>query len=447
MKDWIEKQLHQAQAALTIATSSVKRRGGGLSGVLKLAVVGVGALIRVGPVGFYRIVRSRIQFRYEMDALASYVGPDVAAAYRKVEQAGWADFPEAKSQASGAPARQKRLPIWWGKARSRREAPVSLHRHTSERSGLVAQTPFISIIMPVYNACRSRVGYLRQALESIRAQTYHHFELIIVNDGSTDDTEKECLAFMAAHPGMSVRYFAKENGGQSSARNYGIERSEGEYIGFIDQDDIWVPNKLEWVVPELREGVDIVYTDADTIDENGKVVLENIHGAHGVGAPHPKTRVEHILDKDIFVMPGLMTVRKALLQQIGGFDEQLSGYEDDELFLRLFQAGTVHYLPVSTLKWRMYEENYSRSRRMILSRIRYYRKLMGTYAADGPGRATHGAPITARFFREFVTQAMLQRGNDRELSEENLACAKRLLPRLNALLELEAPDGSSGQPT
>ena len=91
----------------------------------------------------------------------------------------------------------------------------------------------ISIIIPIYNV----ENYLRQCLDSIVAQTYQNFECLLINDGSPDNSSDICREYVAKD--TRFRYFEKENGGVSSARNLGIERSEGAYITFIDSDD-WV---------------------------------------------------------------------------------------------------------------------------------------------------------------------------------------------------------------
>jgi glycosyltransferase involved in cell wall biosynthesis len=291
----------------------------------------------------------------------------------------------------------------------------------------VSQAPLISVIMPVYNALRANPAFLEEAMRSVFAQTYRHFELIVVDDGSTDGTGEACRRLAVEALGTPIRHLRKENGGQSSARNRGAAAASGSHLSFIDQDDVWFPDKLELVVPHLGEQVGTVYTDADTIDEHGRTGLRGIHRNHGCGSPHPKRDVEDILFKDIFVMPGLMTVRRQLFNAVGGFDEALSGYEDDDLFLRLFAGGSVVYLPASTLKWRMYLGNYSQSDRMIRSRLAYWRKLMREWAADG-GDRHRAVGISVRFYCEFLRQAALQYRADDPLYRENLETARTLAP-------------------
>ena len=290
--------------------------------------------------------------------------------------------------------------------------------------------PLISVIMPVYNACRSDRRYFLSALESIANQSYKNIELIVVDDGSTDDTREVCEEFLLNHPELRAQYLSKENGGQSSARNFGAKASTGDYVGFIDQDDEWYEDKLQQVVPWLGDkNVDVLYTDADIIDGNDKVIFGRIHQTHRFGWPHPKKVIEDILFKDIIVMPGLMTIKKESFDLVGGFDENLSGYEDDDLFLRLFEKCRIFYLPVPTLRWRMYGDNYSFSHRMLTSRTYYWKKLLKNYTNNMSDKfRVH--MISLRFFWQFMDQALEQYQAGKELYFKSLGSAQEIVPCL-----------------
>ena len=107
------------------------------------------------------------------------------------------------------------------------------------------KSPLISVIVPVYKVEK----YLPACLDSLLAQTYRNFELIVVNDGSPDD----CWQIMQRYAAQDarVRIFNKENGGVSSARNFGLDVARGEYIGFVDSDDFVLPQYLEWLYDAL----------------------------------------------------------------------------------------------------------------------------------------------------------------------------------------------------
>ena len=287
--------------------------------------------------------------------------------------------------------------------------------------------PLISVVMPVYNACRVNKQFLIQALKSIVNQTYKQVELIIVNDGSTDETQQVCQEFLATHPKLRAQYLSKTNGGQSSARNVGIGASHGEYVGFIDQDDEWYESKLEEVVPWLaNREIDVLYTDSDSIDGDGNLTHERIHGKHHCGWPHPKKSPDDVAFKDIFVMPGLMTIKKTALEIVGGFDENLSGYEDDDLYFRLYQRFKFFYLPIPTLRWRIYGDNYSFSHRMLKSRTLYWQKLIACYHQD----RYRVKRISLRFFWSFMGQAKMQFQKGHTLCWDSFDGAKNIWPHL-----------------
>ena len=104
--------------------------------------------------------------------------------------------------------------------------------------------PKVSIVIPVYNGA----DYMREAIESALNQTYENCEVIVVNDGSTDETEQIALSY-----GNKIRYFAKENGGVSTALNVGIEKMTGEYFAWLSHDDVYYPWKIEKQINVLRK--------------------------------------------------------------------------------------------------------------------------------------------------------------------------------------------------
>jgi glycosyltransferase involved in cell wall biosynthesis len=287
--------------------------------------------------------------------------------------------------------------------------------------------PLFSIVIPVYNAQRSNRDYLRDALDSIAGQTYDGFELIVVDDGSTDDTPGVVQSWTEHHGELVVTTLHKTNGGQSSARNLGASRARGTWLAFLDQDDLWVPERLESVLPLLTDDVDLVYSDADTIDAIGQLEHARIHAKLGAGGSHPKFSIEDALYSDVFVMPGVMTIRKDAFDRINGFDPDLSGYEDDDLFLRALTTSRIAYCPRALLRWRMYADNYSRSGRMVSSRTKYWRKLMREYADDGRA-AQRARRITLRFLHGFLTQCEIFIDEDPALASQNFHAALELLP-------------------
>lgn len=300
--------------------------------------------------------------------------------------------------------------------------------------GLLAQgdagAPAISVIMPVFNALRHDGNYLEQALASVAGQILPPTELIVVDDGSTDGSGDLVREFGKRHTGLPLTVLRQENAGQSSARNLGARHACGEWLAFLDQDDEWKPQRLATVAAHLTAGVDFVYTDADVIAENGTAVKEHIHRDRRLCGDHPRASLDQVLVRDAYVMPGVVTVNKRFFEDLGGFDEALSGYEDDDLFTRAYVAGRLRYVPESTLRWRQYDKSYSWSSRMAQSRLVYWRKLMETFAQRNRQREQG---ITLRFFRDFLIYSYLLRQAGNARADEELSIARQLLPHLSSV--------------
>ena len=132
--------------------------------------------------------------------------------------------------------------------------------------------PKISVIIPVYNTER----YIKKCLESLAKQKMQNFEVIIVNDGSTDNSEKLIKDYIKSSK-LNIKYLEKENGGLALARNYGVERALGKYISFLDSDDYLDENLFSELEKYMDEGIDLIKFKMKTVDEKGKV-LEKLDG-------------------------------------------------------------------------------------------------------------------------------------------------------------------------
>lgn len=202
--------------------------------------------------------------------------------------------------------------------------------------------PLVSVIVPAYNYAR----FIGEAIGSLQAQTYQHWECIIVDDGSTDST-REVVAELAAAD-TRVKYFHQANQGQSAARNTGIRECVGDYIQFLDADDLVEPRKLERQVAllEARREVDIVYggcryfsiTPADPLEATG-AELSSLPGVSG-----QLEVLEALLRTNIMPINAAL-VRRRLITAVGFFDETLpqSRAEDWDYWLRCALAGAHFY--------------------------------------------------------------------------------------------------------
>jgi glycosyltransferase involved in cell wall biosynthesis len=236
----------------------------------------------------------------------------------------------------------------------------------------------ISAIIPLYNGA----SFIEDAVRGVQDQILKPTEVIVVDDGSTDDGAAIVERLSRAYP---IKLLHKENGGQSSARNHGVAHSEGDLIAFLDQDDIWYRNHLEELIKPFldprHDRLGWVYSDVDEIDEQGQMVIRQAISHTAV--KHPKRHLTDCLSQDMFVLPSATLVSRKAFDAVGGFDERLSGYEDDDLFLRMFRYGFENvYLETALSKWRIFRSSASYSPRMAKSRRIYAQKLLDLYPDD-----------------------------------------------------------------
>jgi GT2 family glycosyltransferase len=189
----------------------------------------------------------------------------------------------------------------------------------------VTTRPVVSVIIPAYNHGR----FIEEALESALTQTYRDLEVIVVDDGSTDDTRERVARF-----GNRLGYVYQANAGSAAARNLGIRRSRGAYVAFLDADDIWLPGKVERCVEALEQDprAGVAYHWWSFIDEAGRPLPRMFSPAYEGDVLAP-------LLLGWFVGPPMAVVRRSCLEQVGLFDESLRQAEDYDLFLRLALAG------------------------------------------------------------------------------------------------------------
>jgi glycosyltransferase involved in cell wall biosynthesis len=258
----------------------------------------------------------------------------------------------------------------------------------------------IAAIIPMYNGA----PYIENAIRSVLAQTVQPDELLIVDDGSTDDGREVVRNFGQAH----LTLLTKENGGQSSARNYGVRHSTSSLIAFLDQDDAWHPHHLERLLSPFQERRNIPigwsYSNLDEVDEQGRLVNRSVLDLLPI--THPKRSLNTCLGQDMFVLPSASLVSRQAFDAVAGFDERLSGYEDDDLFLRIFRAGYDNvYINEPLSKWRIYSSSSSFSDRMRKSRMIYFDKLCGLFP-DNRNRNLYYARdlIAPRFARSILLE-------------------------------------------
>lgn len=191
--------------------------------------------------------------------------------------------------------------------------------------------PLVSVIIPTYN----RATFVRQAIDSVLAQTYPDIELIVVDDGSDDDT----LAVIR-DVASALTLIQQPHAGVSAARNCGVAACSGEWVAFLDSDDLWLPGKLAAQMALLQKQPEIqaCYTDEIWIRHGVRVNPKQIHAKHTGWLFLPS------LPRCI-ISPSSILMRRQLWERLGGFDERLPACEDYDLWLRLTAREPVILLP------------------------------------------------------------------------------------------------------
>jgi len=195
------------------------------------------------------------------------------------------------------------------------------------------QYPLVSVIMATYNTSK----YVGMAVESVLAQDYPAIEIIVVDDGSTDDTQVVLSKYLND---SRVKLVWQENARQAAARNRGLKEAKGVYIGFCDADNLWLPNKISRQIQCFNEHSDIavVYGDIRLIDADGRALA----------TPQVKRYSGKITGRlliDNFVTFNTALVVRSALDEVGGFDSSQRMGDDYDLWLRISVNHTFQYLP------------------------------------------------------------------------------------------------------
>jgi glycosyltransferase involved in cell wall biosynthesis len=208
--------------------------------------------------------------------------------------------------------------------------------------------PLVSIVIPAYKAGR----YIRETLESIRAQTHTHWEILACEDGVFDDTADQLAAF-AASSAKPVRVFRHEkNLGVSRTRNRLLDEVRGDYIAFLDADDLWTPDHLEHSIATMdREDTSWIVGGLDLIDSQGVTTQRNI-----LPPAHTMEALPTELLRYNFILPSGMVARAEIFKNGPRFDPSLAIGEDLDLCIELARAGRrVSYSTKVTLRYRKHQ--------------------------------------------------------------------------------------------
>lgn len=234
----------------------------------------------------------------------------------------------------------------------------------------------VDVVIPTYNG----LPFLRQAVDSVLGQTHLALRLHVIDDGSSDATE----SYVRGLDDPRVEYVHKPNGGLSSARNRGIERSTNRYVAFLDADDYWQPTKLErqLALIDNRPEVGLVHAYQRTIDESGRLIGTLERAARG--------RVfDQLLDGNCVTGSGsIVLVRREAFDRVGGFREDLAAGEDWEMWLRIAVAYEFDCVPEHLAVIREWPASMQQdSVRMATSLLQLHSIVLGEFELDPAQRA------------------------------------------------------------
>lgn len=229
----------------------------------------------------------------------------------------------------------------------------------------------ISIVIPTYN-CSSYIG---EAIESVLAQTLCEHEIIVVDDGSNDATEE---IVKRRYP--MVRYVRKEQGGVSSARNLGIATACGQYIAFLDADDIWEPGKLKKQIDlfKQRPELGMVFAENSTFDRNNNIVDKGFNKRNRL--------LKGDVVKNIFlrsyVTTSTVVVKQGVFDAVGVFEELLHAGEDDNMWMRIAMKYPIDLIDEPLVRYRITAGSLSRTHQNLMSGVKKHIELIQTKYLD-----------------------------------------------------------------
>ena len=231
------------------------------------------------------------------------------------------------------------------------------------------EMPLVSVVIIFLNAEK----FIQEAIESVFAQTYGHWELLLVDDGSTDGSTKIALRYAEQHPGR-VRYLEHDghrNQGMSASRNLGIKHAKGEYIALLDADDVWLPHKIERQVTIMESCPEagMVYGatqywrswTGNREDIQRDFVPKLAVQANTLVRPPTLLTISYPLNKGVTPCPSDLLIRREAMDRIGGFEESFSGkyqlYEDQAFLAKVYLREHVFVSGESWDRYRLHPDS------------------------------------------------------------------------------------------
>jgi glycosyltransferase involved in cell wall biosynthesis len=318
----------------------------------------------------------------------------------------------------------------------------------SDDSVTFPDRPSVDVVIPT----RNRSRFIGQCLDSVRAQTLQPDGVIVVDDGSTDDTARVLAEYARTWP--ALRIVRTPPRGVSAARNTALSLSTAQLVAFIDSDDVWDPDKLARQVALFagdRSRLALVYCGLRQIDDRGR----SIAGAPTILPARRGDVFKDMLEAFFGIAPSTIVARRAAIADAGGFDENLVQAEDRDLCLKIARVSEIDYVPDALIGLRIHADNsYGRAMRhnpelVLFQRLkvwdRWFDEIDDMEAVLGRFRAEALSTGIAMMLRPRPSFALY-----RQLAGSDLRLARRLFPSrsayLRALLRYMRPWPASGVP-
>jgi glycosyltransferase involved in cell wall biosynthesis len=280
-----------------------------------------------------------------------------------------------------------------------------------------SSSPMVSVVIAAYSAAR----WIAETLDSVLAQTFQDFEVIVVDDGSTDETPEVVAGY-----GSRVRYLRQENGGQPSARNFGIRAVRGSYVAFLDADDLWLPEKLQLQMDLLSRHPNLawVYSDAIVFDEESG---QEVFRASDVTKLYAGDILRPLLLSNFIASP-TPVIRRDVFDTVGYFDESpdLQFAEDWNMWLRIAAKYQVRFVERPLAKYRRHATSESATM-SLQDAFQSAWTIVGNAVARDPERLSDLREQALARVCLGVVGPMVRRG-DRRGARRMLGRAARLIP-------------------
>ena len=280
--------------------------------------------------------------------------------------------------------------------------------------------PKVSVVIPAYN----QAHFIAETIESVLAQTFQDFEIVVIDDGSTDNTPEIVSSF-------PVRYFRQENQGPPSARNRGIELSNGEYIAFLDSDDVLMENALQKGVEVLdsHPEVGFSYGQASMMDEDGHIYrVRKSSFLDSSAIVDGKEQIREVLFSNRIATSAVM-VRRQCLDEVGVFQEELRTHQDLEFFIRVLKRYPAAYIAEPLVKYRVHPNQLHRHHTPRVAERAFLLILQEVF--EDPDFASYLQPwkiqAYSHLYRRIASDAY---GKDMRLARHYLRKAIRIYPQV-----------------